>query len=99
MKTALCVTLIFVCLVVAAAAQRPTELFGYIKNGDNSPAKGVVVSVGNFSVTTDNNGYYKLTYVKPGTNVVSLTPPRKPSRSFRVPIGPTPTQKDFKVDW
>ncbi len=98
MKAALCVTLIFVCLVVAAA-QRPTELFGYVKNSDNSPAKGVVVSLGNFNVTTDNNGYYKLTYVKPGTSVVSLTPPRKPSRSFRVPIGATSTQKDFKIDW
>lgn len=98
MKSALSVTLIFVCLV-AAAAQRPTELSGHIRNSDNSPARGVVVSVGNLNVTTDKDGYYVLTFVKPGTNVVSLTPSAKATRSFRVEVGSTPTQKDFTIDW
>ncbi len=98
MKTALCVTLMFVCLV-AAAAQRPTELYGHIRNSDNSPARGVVVSVGNLNVTSDNAGNYKLAFVKPGTNVVSLTPSGKATRSFRVAVGSAPTQQDFTIDW
>jgi hypothetical protein len=98
MKTVLCVTLMFVCLV-AAAAQRPTELYGHIRNSDNSPARGVVVSIGNLNVTSDNDGNYRLTFVKPGTNVVSLTPARKATRSFRVAVGSAPTQQDFTIDW
>jgi hypothetical protein len=98
MKTTLCITLMLVCLV-AAAAQRPTDLYGHIRNKDNSPARGVVVSVGNLNVTSDNNGNYRLTFVKPGTNVVSLTPAAKASRSFRVEVATTPTQKDFTIDW
>jgi hypothetical protein len=98
MKTTLCITLLFVCLV-AAAAQRPTELYGHIRNSDNSPARGVVVGIGNLNVTSDNAGNYRLTYVKPGTNVVSLTPSGKATRSFRVAVGSAPTQQDFKIDW
>jgi hypothetical protein len=98
MKTTLCIALLFVCLV-AAAAQRPTELYGHIRNSDNSPARGVVVGIGNLNVTSDNAGNYRLTYVKPGTNVVSLTPSGKATRSFRVAVGSAPTQQDFKIDW
>jgi hypothetical protein len=98
MKAAVCVALILVCLVVAAA-QRPSELYGYVKYQNNSPAKGVVVSIGNFNVATDKNGYYKVTFLKPGWKVVSLTPPGKVTRSFKVMVGSTSTQKDFVVNW
>jgi hypothetical protein len=98
MKTTLSITLILVCLV-AAAAQRPTVLYGRITNRDNSPARGVVVGLGNLNVTTDNDGNYRLTFVRPGTNVVSLTPSAKATRSFRVEVASTPTQKDFRIDW
>ncbi len=98
MKTILCITLIFVCLV-AAAAQRPTVLYGHITNRDNSPARGVVVGLGNLNVTTDSDGNYRLTFVKPGTNIVSLTPSAKATRSYRVEVASTPTQKDFRIDW
>jgi hypothetical protein len=98
MKIALCVTLMLVCLVVATA-QRPTQLFGYIRNSDTSPARGVVVSVGNFSVATDDHGKYSLQNVKPGANVVSLTPSGKATRSFRISIGAEPTEKNFTIDW
>lgn len=100
MKAALCVSLILVCLFVTAAqTQRPSELSGYIKNPNNSPAKGVVVIVGSFSVATDANGFYRVNYLKPGPKVVSLTPSGKLTRSFRVTVYPTPTRQDFVVNW
>jgi len=98
MKTILSITLVLVFLV-AAAAQSNSELYGYVRYRDNSPAKGTVVSIGNFSVTTDANGYYKMTYLNPGLKIVSITPPGKPTRSFRVRIGSNPKQQDFIVDW
>ena len=98
MKAILGITLILVCLVVAAA-QRPSEMFGWVKDKNNSPVKGVVVSIGNFSVATDANGYYKMTFLKPGVKVVSLTPPGKVTRSYKVTIGPNPKRQDFVIDW
>ncbi len=98
MKVVLSFSLILV-LVVAGAAQRASELSGYLLYKDRSPAKGVVVSIGNFNVVTDANGYYKVTYLKPGLKVVSITPPDKATRSFKVMIGAKPTQKDFVVNW
>ncbi|PYS32805.1 MAG: hypothetical protein DMF75_11045 [Acidobacteria bacterium] len=98
MKVVLSFSLILV-LVVAGAAQRASELSGYLLYKDKSPAKGVVVSIGNFNVVTDANGYYKVTYLKPGLKVVSITPPNKATRSFKVMIGTKPTQKDFVVNW
>ncbi len=86
-------------LVVAAAAQRATELSGHLQYKDRSPAKGVVVSIGNFNVVTDANGYYKVSYLKAGLKVISITPPDKATRSFKVMIGTKPTQKDFVVNW
>lgn len=86
-------------LAVAGAAQRASELSGYLRYKDKSAAKGVVVSIGNFSVVTDANGYYKVSYLKPGLKVVSITPPDKATRSFKVMIGTKPTQKDFVVNW
>ena len=98
MKVVLSFSLILV-LVVAGAAQRASELSGYLLYKDKSPAKGVVVSIGNFYVVTDANGYYKVTYLKPGLKVVSITPPDKATRSFKVMNGTKPTQKDFVVNW
>jgi hypothetical protein len=75
-----------------------SELSGYVRYG-SSPAKGVVLSIGNFSVTSDGNGYYKLGYLRPGVKTVWVTPPGKQARSFSVQVGAGPTQKDFVVDW
>lgn len=98
MRATLCVTLIFVCLMTVAA-QRSSQLFGYVRYSDNSAAKGVVVGVGDFNVITNDAGYYKVVSVRSGDNVVSLTPPGKATKSFPVTVESGPTQKDFKIDW
>lgn len=101
MKAIRSISLILILVAVAgAAAQRDTALSGYVRyKNNNAAAKGVVLSVGSFSVTTDANGYYKIDYLKPGVKVVSITPPGRQTRSFTVQVGANPTQKDFFVDW
>jgi len=99
MKVTLSIFLTIVFLVVAMAQERPSELSGYLKNPNKLPAKGVVVSVGNFSVASNADGYYRITGVRPGWRIVSLAPPGKATKSFRVLVNSTPTRKDFPIDW
>src|SRR5262245_32765406 len=94
MKTFLSVSLILI-LFVSAAGQASSELSGYVRNKDGSALKGVFVTIGSFSVATDSNGYYKLTYLKPGRKTVLISAPGKATRSYRVLVGSKPTQKDF----
>ena len=57
MRAAFCVTLILVCLItVAAHRSSSSQLFGYVTYSDNSAAKGVVVTVGDFNVATNDAG-------------------------------------------
>jgi hypothetical protein len=86
-------------LMVSAFAQRDTELYGYIRYNNQSAARGVVVSIGNFSVATDQNGFYKIGYLRPGVKEVFITPPGKQTRSFRVVVGNNATHRDFTIDW
>jgi hypothetical protein len=90
---------ISICLAVATMAQPQTELYGYIKYSNNSPASSVGVSVNGYSVATDKNGYYKMGFLKPGIVVVSIAPQGKPTRSFKVAVGAASTQKDFVINW
>ena len=99
MKAALLVTSISICLAVATMAQNQSQLYGYVKYGNNSPARAVAVSVNGYSVATDNNGYYKMGFLRPGVVIVSVTPRGKPTRSFKVMVGAAATQKDFVIDW
>jgi hypothetical protein len=99
MKTTLCVSLILISLVVAVAQERPTEMSGYITNANKVAVKGVVVSVGSFSVATDANGYYKIAYLRPGSRIVSLSPSGKVTRSRRVALQPGANRQDFTIDW
>lgn len=98
MKFALSFILVLV-LVIAALAQSSSELSGYVRYGDNSPVRGAILSLGNFNVATDGNGYYKMSYLTPGVKLVAVTPPKKVTRTFKVVVNNSPTQQDFKVDW
>ena len=98
MKTALLVISISICLAVATMAQSQSQLYGYVRYSNNSPARSVAVSVNGYSVATDNNGYYKLAFLKPGVVIVSVTARGKPTRTFKVTVGAGATQKDFVID-
>jgi hypothetical protein len=99
MKAALLATSISICLAVATMGQSQTELYGYVRYSNNSPASAVAVSINGYSVATDGNGYYKIGFLKPGTATVLVSPRGKPTRSFKVMIGAAPTQRDFVIDW
>jgi hypothetical protein len=99
MKTGLASISISILLALSVIAQEPTQLYGYVKNTDNSPARAVAVSIDGHSVATDSNGYYRLSFLKPGTIMVLITPRGKPSRSFKVVVKAQPTQRDFVIDW
>ena len=98
MKTLLCGLIISVCVVVAAA-QQPTQLSGHVYYKNKTPARGVVLSIGSYSVVTDATGFYKFGFLKPGVCTVSMTPPGKRTRPFRVSMLSTATTKDFVIDW
>ena len=82
----------------AQAQQASSELSGYVTLG-NRPAKGVTLTIGGYAVSTDGNGYYKFSFLQPGTVQVSVTPPSKQTRVFAVVVGAQPTRKDFPIDW
>jgi hypothetical protein len=98
MKIFLSATMIFVCLVLCMA-QNSTEMYGRVTYRDGSAASGVVLTIGNYSVTSDKNGEYRMTFLKPGVNTVAVSPPRKATRTFKVTISPTAMRKDFPIDW
>src|SRR5256885_5106817 len=85
MKFALSFTLVLV-LVIAALAQSSSELSGYVRYGDNSPVRGAILTIGNFNVATDANGYYKMSYLTAGVKAVRVTPPEKVTHTFRVVV-------------
>ena len=97
-KAALCAAAILVC-VMLVMAQQASELNGYVTYPNKSPVPGVVLTMGNYSVVTDKNGYYRMTFLKPGVRTISISPPGKATRSRPVKILPTPTRLDIQVDW
>ena len=98
MKFALSFTLVLV-LVIAALAQAPSELSGYVRYKDNSPVNGAILSIGNYNVATNDRGYYRIANLRPGMKAVAVTPPNRETRTFQVVVSNTPTQRDFTVNW
>ena len=98
MKIVLTISLML-ALAVPSFAQRDTELYGYMRYSNRSAARGVVVTIGNFSVASDDKGFYKISYLRRGVKEVLVTPPGKHTRSFRVIVGDRATQRDFTIDW
>lgn len=99
MKIFLSTTMIFLCLVLSTA-QNSTEMYGRVTYKSNgAAASGVVLTIGNYSVTTDNDGRYRMTFLKPGPATVGVTPPRRATRTFRVNISSAPTEMNFPIDW
>ena len=98
MRFVSCAQVIVLCATLALA-QKSTQLYGYVKYSNGSPASGVVLTLGNYSVTTDKSGYYKMTFLRPGRFGVSVTPPGKKTVTIRVVINSTPTKADFTITW
>jgi hypothetical protein len=98
MKAALCAVAILLS-VMLVMAQETSELYGNVTDANQSPAQGVVLTMGNYSVATDKNGDYRIPFLKPGWRTISITPPGKATRSKPVKIETNPTRFDVKIDW
>lgn len=98
MKTALCSAVILACVALAVAG-KSSEMYGHVYWSNNTPAEGVVLSIGNYSVTTERDGSYKMAFLRPGPQEVSITPPGKSTRKRTVTIKPEPTLQDFRIEW
>lgn len=98
MKIFLSAAMICVCLVLCTA-QNSTEMYGRVTYSDGSAASGVVLTIGNYSVTSDQSGNYKMSFLRPGVNVVTVSPPRKATKTFKVTISPTRMLRNFPIDW
>lgn len=98
MKAALLAILIMACIAVTMAQQQ-SELSGFVKYNNKTAARGVIVTIGTYSVVTNKDGYYRMTFVKPGSRVVSITPPYKATKYYKVRIEMSPTRKDFEINW
>jgi len=75
-----------------------SQLYGRVRWQSGQPAQGVTMSIGGYSIVTDQNGHYRFSSIHPGLYVISISPPRRPTRSFRVNITGS-TQQDFTINW
>ena len=97
-RVGLLVILIYLFSFTRAMAQVPSELSGRIYWPDRSPARGVTVTIGGYSIITDDNGFYRFELSRPGEYVVSISPPRKVTRPFSVRVTGM-SQRDFTINW
>ena len=98
MKALILTLLITFFVVTSQATAQSSELSGYVTSG-NRPVKGVTLTIGGYAIVSDGNGYYKFSFLKPGTVEVRVTPPNKETRIFTVVVAGQPTRKDFPIDW
>lgn len=76
-----------------------SELYGKVTWSSGNPAEGVLVSIGGYSVATDQKGEYKFSSLEPGDYTVAISPPGRATKSFRVRVSGDFTQQDFTIDW
>ena len=95
---ALLVIVISLFSFTRAMAQMPSGLSGQIYWQDGSPARGVTVTIGGYSTITSDNGFYRFELSRPGEYVVSISPPGKVTRPFRIKVTGM-SQQDFTINW
>jgi hypothetical protein len=88
----------FLVLVTPVHAQT-TRLEGVVTLRDGKPAPGVTMTIGSYSVVTDQSGHYGFDYLRPGQYVVTVSPRDKRPRSFPVTVNIIRKPYDFRIDW
>jgi hypothetical protein len=90
---------ILLCAICLAAAAQVSQLTGSVRWPDGKPAQGVALTIGAYTVVTDKIGSYRFAYLRPGTFVVQISPPGKPTKSFKIQVTAGATHKDFTIAW
>jgi len=98
----ICALVLMITVYVTSFAQSATGVIeGKITTADGKPAEGVTVLLRNLNRNTiaDNNGYYKITNIEPGTHtlVISLVSHKDVEQEVAVENGKT-TTVDLKLE-
>ncbi len=81
------VSFILICLIsVISFAEVSYELEGWVKYQNKESASGVTMSIGNDYITTDKNGYYRFTFLRPGEHVIFIGHPERTLQTVKVII-------------
>jgi hypothetical protein len=90
---------VLLCVICAPATAQVSQLTGSVRWQTGGRAQGVTVSIGAYSVVTDRSGGYSFRFLRPGTYVVAISPPGKPTKSFKVQLAAGATRRDFTIAW
>jgi hypothetical protein len=91
--------IVLVLITFFALNAESGELSGRVKWRNNTPAQGVTMTIGAYSVVTDQHGIYSFKFLNPGRYVLVIGASGKPSRSFWVSISEVSNQQDFIINW
>jgi len=86
-------------IFTTSMAQERSQLYGTIKWQNGAFAKGVLVRIGGYRVVTNKKGYYKFDYLNQGEYTLSIKPPGKRTKSFKVKVTQKTKSEDFIIDW
>ena len=75
---------IVLSMLTGLAVAQSSSLFGSVRWQTGGAAVGVTVSIG---------------FLRPGTYIVVISPPGKPSRSFKIAVAGNPLRHDFAINW
>lgn len=84
---------------MALTTAEAAKLAGRVTWSDGSPAVGVTLTMGSYSVTSNRNGEYTFSFLATGRQVVSVSPPGKRTYSFVVEIAGDNIYKNFVITW
>ena len=90
---------LLLCVVILQAAAQVSQLMGSVRWQNGAPAQGVALTIGAYTVVTDKSGSYSFGYLRPGTFSVAVSPPGKPTKSFKVQVAAGATHQDFTIAW
>jgi len=90
---------IVLSMLTGLAVAQSSSLFGSVRWQTGGAAVGVTVSIGGYNVVTDKTGSYRFGFLRPGTYIVVISPPGKPSRSFKVAVAGNALRRDFTINW
>lgn len=87
------------CAISLQVAAQVSQLTGVVRWQNGGLAQGVTLTIGAYSVVTDRSGGYSFRFLRPGSYIVAISPPGKPTKSFKVQVAAKATHQDFTIAW
>lgn len=99
MRQRIILVALLLCAICWPATDQASQLTGSVRWQNGAPAQGVALTIGAYTVVTDKSGSYRFGYLRPGTYSVAVSPPGKPTKSFKVQVAAGSTHRDFTIAW